>query len=180
MPAENDIDDLDEFADLWDDGGEQVRPINWDTLDADELHDAWMQLDRWVNWLRSTYGLPATVVPPLWHRHPELQWELSALHTHWQSAYDSAGHGSAPHGWHRDLADAIARLRDWTAASGSRLDRDRPTRQTPWPGEPQPPVQPDLPIHDRAADFADHLVAQVNARRALSNTAFATDTQELP
>src|SRR6478752_10468324 len=38
-------------------------------------------------------------------------------------------------GWHRDFVDARQRLRDWVIASGMRLDRDRPTRQTVWPGE---------------------------------------------
>src|SRR5690625_7044787 len=71
----------------------------------------------------------------MWHRHPELHWELSALHTHWLNAYDPQQNGSAPIGWHRDFADARQRLRDWVAASGTRLDRDRPTRQTIWPGE---------------------------------------------
>src|SRR5690625_7817495 len=71
----------------------------------------------------------------MWHRHPELHWELSALHTHWLNAYDPQQNGSAPIGWHRDFADARQRLRDWVAASGTRLDRDRPTRQTIWAGE---------------------------------------------
>ena len=48
---------------------------------------------------------------------------------------NGARHQPAPLGWHRDFADARQRLRDWVAASGTRLDRDRPTRQTAWPGE---------------------------------------------
>lgn len=31
---------------------------------------------------------PVAVIPPFWHRHPELVWELSALHLHWLCAYD--------------------------------------------------------------------------------------------
>jgi hypothetical protein len=102
-----------------------------------------------VDWLRRTYGLPASVIPPFWHRHPELVWELSALHLHWLCAYDPEQNGSAPLGWHRDFADARAALRDWVAACGTRLDRDRPekTRQTVWPGEdpasPRPSRTPD-------------------------------------
>ena len=60
----------------------------------------------------------------------ELVWEPSALHLHWLAAYDPEQNGSAPLGWHRDFSDARLRLRDWVAASGTRLDRDRPTRQT--------------------------------------------------
>ncbi|TFB69157.1 hypothetical protein E3N85_03855 [Cryobacterium sp. Hz9] len=41
-------------------------------------------------------------------------------------------HGSAPSG---GFADA-RHLRGWVAASGTRLERDRPTRQTAWPGAP--------------------------------------------
>ena len=45
-------------------------------------------------------------MPPYWHRHTELLWELSALHLHWLCAYDPEQTGSAPLGWHRDFADA--------------------------------------------------------------------------
>src|SRR3546814_7097678 len=59
------------------------------------------------------------------------------LHLHWLCAYDPNQNGSAPLGWHRDFADARLRLRDWVATCGTRLDRDRPTRQATWPGEEQ-------------------------------------------
>ena len=81
------------------------HPINWNLLSGDDAEAEWIELNRWVNWLRRTYGLPASVVPPFWHRHPELVWELSALHLHWLGAYDPDQHGSAPFGWHRDFAD---------------------------------------------------------------------------
>src|SRR5690625_2474528 len=111
------------------------HPVNWHLLRADELEAEWYALNRWLETLRRTYGLPASVIPPFWHRHDELVWELSALHTHWLCAYHPEQDGSAPFGWHRDFADARGRLRDWVAASGTRRDRDRPTRQTPWPGD---------------------------------------------
>ena len=91
---------------------EPPRPVNWNLLTAHELEQEWLALNDWVAWLRRTYGLPATVIPPCWHRHPELVWELSALHLHWLCAYDPDQNGSAPLGWHRDFADARARLRD--------------------------------------------------------------------
>ena len=31
-----------------------------------------LELNAWINWLRHTYGLNVGVIPPLWHRHPEL------------------------------------------------------------------------------------------------------------
>jgi hypothetical protein len=100
---------------------EPPHPVNWNLLTADE---------RKRNGSRSTLGglaaphlrSPVAVVPPFWHRHPELVWELSALHLHWLCAYDPEQNGSAPLGWHRDFADARERLRDWVAACGTRLD----------------------------------------------------------
>lgn len=61
---------------------EPQHPINWNLLSAQDLEAELLELNRWVDWLRHTYGLPASVVPPYWHRHPELVWELSALHLH--------------------------------------------------------------------------------------------------
>lgn len=144
---------------------EPPRPLNWNLLTADEAEAAWLELNSWVNWLRQTYGLPATVIPPLWHRHPELVWELSALYLHWLGAYDPEQHASAPHGWHRDFADTRQRLRDWVATSGTRLDRDRPTRQTSWPGEELAPPVEDIVIANRDEDFVQFVIDDVNARR---------------
>jgi hypothetical protein len=144
---------------------EPPHPINWDALTADEAEIEWIELNRWVNWLRRTYGLPASVVPPFWHRHPELVWELSALHLHWLCAYDPDQHGSAPFGWHRDFADARQRLRDWVAASGTRLDRDRSTRQTSWPGEPPAGAVEEVLIENRGEDFVQWVMTDVMKRR---------------
>lgn len=178
---EPDESDLDE--DLEDDFGELMatepmggspHPVNWNLLSAHDLEQEWLELNRWVDWLRHTYGHPAAVVPPFWHHHPELVWELSALHLHWLCAYDPEQNGSAPIGWHRDFADARARLRDWVAASGTRLDRDRPTRQTIWPGEePAPPVE-DVVIADRDEEFVDFIDEQVQQRQAAEDAFFAT------
>jgi len=51
------------------------------------------------------------------------------LHLHWLGAYDPNQHDSAPFGWHRDFADARQRFSGWVAMSGTRLERDRPTRR---------------------------------------------------
>ncbi len=162
---------------------EPPHPINWNLLTADEAEAEWLELNKWVDWLRHTYGLPASVIPPFWHRHPELMWELSALHLHWLCAYDPEQNGSAPLGWHRDFADARQRLRDWTAASGTRLDHDRPTRQTSWPGEgPVEPVE-DRIIEDRDHDFVQFVLDDVSARRQAEDDFYAgldPETGELP
>lgn len=152
---------------------EPPRPINWNLLTAGEAETEWLELNAWVNWLRSTYGLGANVIPPSWHHHPELVWELSALHLHWLSAYDHEQHGSAPLGWHRDFSDARLRLRDWVAASGTRLDRDRPTRQTPWPGEAPAAAVEDRAIVDRDEDFVQFVFDDVASRREAEDAFYA-------
>ena len=157
-----------------DDVAEPPHPVNWNLLNAHDLEQEWLALNDWVAWLRRTYGLPAAVIPPFWHRHPELMWELSALHIHWLCAYDPEQNGSAPVGWHRDFTDARNRLREWVAASGTRLDRDRHTRQTVWPGEdPAPPVE-DVIIADRGEDFVEFVFEQVEARREAEEAFFRT------
>ena len=144
---------------------EPPHPINWNLLGPEDLEAEWLELNRWVHWLRRTYGLPASVIPPFWHHHPELLWELSALHLHWLCSYDSEKSGSAPFAWHRDFADARLRLRDWVAGIGTRLDRDRPTRQTAWPGEPPAPPVDDTVIEDRETEFVEFVYAEVAKRR---------------
>ena len=77
---------------------EPPHPVNWNLLTAHELEQEWLALNRWVDWLRRTYGLTVAVVPPFWHHHPEMVWELSALHLHWLAAYDPEQNASAPLG----------------------------------------------------------------------------------
>ena len=43
---------------------EPPHPVNWNLLTAHELELEWLALNRWVDWLRRTYGLPVAVVPP--------------------------------------------------------------------------------------------------------------------
>jgi hypothetical protein len=150
---------------------EPPHPINWNLLTADEAEAEWLDLNAWVNWLRATYGLPPAVVPPYWHRHDELVWELSALHTHWLNAYDQEGSPSAPLAWHRDFADARTRLREWVSTSGTKLDRDRPTRLTAWPGEEPAESGLEIEIEDRDADFVAYVIEDVAARRRIEERA---------
>lgn len=84
VPEPDDPGILDDQPDMFDANAlpEPLRPINWNLLSAQDLEAELLELSRWVDWLRHTYGLPASVVPPYWHRHPELVWELSALHLH--------------------------------------------------------------------------------------------------
>jgi len=169
--AEVEIEDIDLYDELM--AGmalpEPPRPINWNLLTAGDAEAEWLALNQWVDWLRKTYGLPASVVPPFWHRHPELVWELSALHLHWCASYDSEQSASGPIAWHTDFAAARDRLREWVVTSGTRLDRDRPTRQTSWPGEePQPPLE-DETIPNRTEDFVAFVAADVQARQDIED-----------
>lgn len=144
-----------------------LRPIDWNTLTADEALLEWTDLDKFVKWLGLSYGLPPAVVPPLWHRHDELIWELSALHSARVNAYDPEASPSAPLAWHREFRECQQRLREWVSLSGTRLDRDRPTRQTAWPGEPPYEPAPELEIVDRDADFTAFVAEDIAARRAI-------------
>src|SRR5690625_5683324 len=119
-PDETTIEDFELTATDLDAAG-PPHPVNWNLLSADDLEAEWLELNRWVDWLRKTYGLPASVIPPFWHHHPELVWELSALHLHWLCAYDPEQNGSAPLGWHRDFVDARQRLRDRSEEHTSEL-----------------------------------------------------------
>ncbi len=153
---------------------EPPRPINWNLLTSRDLEQELLELNRWVNWLRQEYGLSSSVIPPLWHRHPELLWELSSLHLHWLCAFDPEQDGSAPLGWHRDFADARQRLRDWVTACGTKQDRDRPTRQAIWPGENRAQGIVEQVITDRDADFIQFVLDQVQAREAAEDAFFAS------
>lgn len=120
-----------------------------------------------MKWLKTSHGLSPSIVPPFYYLHDELVWELSALHTHWLSCYHQTASPSAPIAWRRDFEDAKQRLRDWVAVSGTRLDRDRLTRVTSWPGE-TPIAQPsEITIHDRDAHFEEFVRQDVQRRRLI-------------
>ena len=145
------------------------RPINWRTLPPDDLEHELLDLNAWVDWLRHEYGLPAQVVPPMWHRHPELLWELSALKQHWLFCFDVQAKGNQALAWHHDFTLARERLRDWVTISGTRLDRDRPTRITPWPGGEAgnwaEQSTAETPVTERTNDFLAFVEEQVKARQ---------------
>jgi hypothetical protein len=146
------------------------RPINWRTLPPGDLERELLELNEWVDWLRHTYGLPAQMIPPMWHRHPELLWELSALRQHWLFCFDPAAKGNQALAWHHDFTVARERLRDWVTISGTRLDRDRPTPVTAWPGgEAEGWVAPESTekrVTERTKDFVAFVEEQIKARGA--------------
>ena len=113
------------------------------------------------------------MIPPFWHRHPELLWELSALHLHWLCAYDPEQNGSAPLGWHRDFADA--------RAAAPRLGRR--LRHPPGPRPPHPAdhlarrrtrrARRGPPITDRDEDFVQFVLDDVAARHQAEDAFYA-------
>lgn len=152
-----------------------LRPMNLNLLTSLEATIYWRELDAWVDRiLRGDYGLGTQHVPPLWHRHPELRWELSALHTAWLASYDPEASAVAPVAWQRELADAKYRLADWVALAGTGLKENRPTPHTHWPGElgfgadqSWREAAEVTVVVDRRADFEEWLADDVAARRAV-------------
>ena len=133
----------------------------------------WLELNAFVNWLRHEFGLSVNIVPPFWHRHPELVWPLSALRQHYLNAYDKKQHGSAPFGWWRDFWDFQQRLRDAVTACGTKLNTDRPTRQAAWPGEDEHPTPVETVIPNRDADFTQFVKEDVARRQAIEDEFYA-------
>ena len=146
-------------------------PINWNLLDAPTAAIEWRDLDAFVTWLKNTFGLPPAIVPPYWHRHDELIWELSALHTHFLTCYSETASPSAPIAWMREFADSRQRLREWVAICGTRLDRDRPTRQTTWPGDSVVDLSGEVEITNRASDFTKFVHEDVSRRSRVEEIA---------
>lgn len=155
--------------------GAVPRTINWRTLTPEDLEHELLELNEFVDWLRHEYGLPAQVIPPMWHRHRELIWELSALKQHWLTCYDQQAKGNMGATWHGEFALARERLRDWVSTSGTRLDRDRATRITEWPGgeaeDFQAPDTTEYTVANRSEDFADFVLDSVQARQAEQDAA---------
>jgi len=149
--------------------GAVPRPIDWDRLSPEDLEYELLELNRFVDWLRHRYGLPTQIIPPLWHRHPEMLEELSALRQDRLFCYDRQAKGNMALVWHQGFAACRERLRDWVMIAGSRLDRDRPTRITEWPGgESEDWVAPsteEVAVTDRTADFLRFVEEEVANRK---------------
>lgn len=155
--------------------GAVPRSINWRTLTPEDLEHELLELNTFVDWLRHEYGLPPQIVSPMWHRHAEMRWELSALRQLWLSCYDQQAKGNMGITFHAEFAAARERLRDWVTISGTRLDRDRATRITSWPGgEAEDFVPPDTaeqPVTNRSEDFVAFVTEAVQARQAEQDAA---------
>ncbi|MDR2973889.1 MAG: hypothetical protein LBV00_04130 [Propionibacteriaceae bacterium] len=150
--------------------GGPPHPIVWAALTADQAEFEWLALNEWVEDLRRVFSIPVQIIPPFWHRHSLLVEHLSALHTHWQAAFDPDQHGSAPFGWVRDLDEWKTRMREATAQLGCRPDTCRPETTSRWPGQPDPePDEWPPPVNqtDRYDDFVTLVLWDVRRRRTI-------------
>jgi hypothetical protein len=161
----------------WEEEG-KPHPINWCVLGPEEAEKEWGRLDAWVYWLRDRFGLTPQEIPPAWHRHDPLVWELSALRSAWLACHAPDASPLAPLTWLRDFHDARDRLREWVQDLGTELKQDRPTRQVAWPGEPAASSPGWEPITDRAADFGVHVSDDVAAREQALDEAQAAVAAE--
>lgn len=176
-PADRRRTDPVEAAPPWEEE-DTARPINWCVLGPEEAEREWVRLDAWVYWLRDRFGLTPQEIPPAWHRHDPLVWELSALRSAWLACHAADASPQAPLSWLRDFYDARFRLREWVQDLGTELKQDRPTRKVTWPGEPTVPSPGWETITDRAADFAVHVADDVAAReQALAEAQAAVAVQ---
>jgi hypothetical protein len=107
-------------------------PLDWTALDAAEAAAAWTALAHWVRWLANRYEVDVREIPPCWPLHPPLVEELSALRTAHRAAFTPDGHPSGPLDWHHSLASVRARLRDYVARTGCRLDTHRSGSTPTW------------------------------------------------
>ena len=117
--------------------GEVPRPISWRSLPPEDLEHELLELNAWVDWLRHEYGLPAQIIPPMWHRHPELLWELSALRQHWLFCYDPQAKGNQALAWH-----TTSPLPANASATGSPSPAPASTETDPPASPPGPAARP--------------------------------------
>ncbi|GAB2564273.1 hypothetical protein [Leucobacter ruminantium] len=178
--VEEDLDDDYDPEDVPDDFGYDADPdaedpeldtpdpptaIHWDLLTPEAAAVEWTALNIWVHWLRKTYAVQASIIPPYWHTHTEIVWELSALHLFFLHCYHPDKDGAGPITWCVAWAAARVRLRELVTIAGTRLDRDRPTRRTYWPGEEAGDEGEEVPITNREAHFKAYVKADIQARR---------------
>ncbi|MDR1426424.1 MAG: hypothetical protein LBJ08_01510 [Bifidobacteriaceae bacterium] len=141
-------------------------PIVWRELNEQDYSYYMLKLNAWVRDLVEVWGIPATTIPPWWHRHELLIELLTGLWCHWLQAHDEEQNLSAKFLWQRDLEEWKGRMREAVATLGCRLDWCRSPRPVLWPGD-QPKEDPNPPVNlgDREEDLVACLLAEENRRR---------------
>ncbi len=105
--------------------------VCWDELDPGAYLSQLSDLADWITWLRATYRIPATVIPPCWFTHPGIREDIGHLWTGWLlTRHPDAGVGMIGLDWDQRRDATINRLREATAITGCTATRHQP--------EPQP------------------------------------------
>ena len=138
-------------------GGQPSTPpvpmvVCWDDLPADAYTHTLADLADWIGWLRATYRIPATVLPPCWFTHPALREDIGHLWTGWLlTRHPDAGVGMIGLDWDQRKDAAINRLREATAVTGCTATRHQP--------EPEPAKSATSAVDQL---WRDHLDTQTN------------------
>jgi hypothetical protein len=107
--------------------------VCWEDLPPDVFTHQLGELADWIGWLRTTYRIPATVIPPCWFTHPGLREDIGHLWTGWLlTRHPDAGVGMIGLDWDQRRDAAINRLREATAVTGCTATRHQ--------AEPDPQV----------------------------------------
>lgn len=110
-------------------GGQPSTPpvpmvVCWDDLPPDEYTHQLADLADWIGWFRTTYRIPASVIPPCWFTHPGLREDMGHLWTGWLlTRHRDAGVGMIGLDWDQRRDVAINRLREATAITGCTATR---------------------------------------------------------
>ena len=113
-------------------GGQPSTPpipmvVCWDDLDPTTYASRLSELADWITWLRATYRIPATVIPPCWFTHPGIREDIGHLWTGWQlTRHPDAGVGMIGLDWDQRKDATINRLREATAITGCTATRHQP------------------------------------------------------
>jgi hypothetical protein len=108
------------------------------------------ELADWITWLRATYRIPATVIPPCWFTQPGIREDIGHMWTGWLLTRD-AGVGMIGLDWDQRKDAAINRLREATAVTGCTATRHQP--------EPEPAKSATSAVDQL---WRDHLDTQTN------------------
>lgn len=128
--------------------------VCWDDLDPSTYNRQLTELADWIGWLRATYRIPATVIPPCWFTHPGLREDIGHLWTGWLlTRHPDAGVGMIGLDWDQRRDATISRLREATAITGCTATRHQP--------EPEPADRAPKGIYDL---WQDHINAESEDR----------------
>jgi hypothetical protein len=139
--------------------------VCWDDLIPDTYTQQLADLADWIGWLRATYRIPATVLPPCWFTHPALREDIGHLWTGWLlTRHPDAGVGMIGLDWDQRREAAINRLREATAITGCTATRHQ--------AEPDPAATIPTSVDQLWRDHLDHQTrrrTRAAARRAAAD-----------